>query len=317
MASGKRPELLPRPNSKTFAGKVKESASGLTRAAFVPPSTASDTLASLPNADGKGESSATAPSAGESSHQVTSSDGLHSSRGLYHARGLETFRSEQSARATSSHSVQSVYDEFVYHTGELRAEPGTDLDRQKADASQRQGTGDDAVFSDHVGAIRQSYPSQQAITEGCEQGNNDGAAVVALLSDPSFPAETQSKENWDVPKEDRYHLCSESPLGKGQAASRENDLQRKPLDLFPNFTCFGIDAEPALISPWEDILHRYHDDVWGDALPLVEEARQEIKEAAASKDRSLESRPALRRLGMLLQHMNSRMQYDGLGPNII
>ena len=66
----------------------------------------------------------------------------------------------------------------------------------------------------------------------------------------------------------------------------------------------GDDEE--ILKPWLDILDRYQDDVWGDVLPLVQEAREELQEAE-DKTPGLSipgEGPAVQRLKMVLQHMS-------------
>jgi hypothetical protein len=58
------------------------------------------------------------------------------------------------------------------------------------------------------------------------------------------------------------------------------------------------------MNQWESVLTRYTDEVWGNLLPLVTEARKEIK---ASKDKQVgssnEPPKALRRLQIVLDHL--------------
>ena len=60
------------------------------------------------------------------------------------------------------------------------------------------------------------------------------------------------------------------------------------------------------VKPWLDILDRYQDEVWGDMLPLVQEARKELREAKPRRPElgSPQGGPAVRRLKMVLQHMD-------------
>ena len=59
------------------------------------------------------------------------------------------------------------------------------------------------------------------------------------------------------------------------------------------------------LQPWIRILGSYHDEVWGDVLPLVQEVR---REAEPTKDGmwNLGDKPALRRLQMLLKHLHTQ-----------
>ncbi|KAI9681184.1 MAG: hypothetical protein M1817_002466 [Caeruleum heppii] len=94
-----------------------------------------------------------------------------------------------------------------------------------------------------------------------------------------------------------------------------------PLNLIPNGLLedriIGSDLEidafrASQLDTWAEILSRYSDVVWGDLLPLVTEARQELLERgeAGQAHRSpLENeKSAVRRLEMLLRHLKSRSQ---------
>lgn len=154
--------------------------------------------------------------------------------------------------------------------------------------------------------------------------NNDGAAVVALLSDPAFTVDEEPSSTLDL----------EIDAGDGRADERLQAVKRptKPIDALnpsnlPNLMPdFGAPWNPSYASllpqkglherrhflgsrcgdvqPWIDILDRYHDEVWGDMLPLVQEAREEVK--AVNEGRTcLQDRPAIRRLTMILQHLGN------------
>lgn len=60
------------------------------------------------------------------------------------------------------------------------------------------------------------------------------------------------------------------------------------------------------VTPWLDILDRYHDDVWGTMLPLTRMARDEVRSGNDIKRpefRGAKDGPAVRRLRLLLQHV--------------
>lgn len=56
---------------------------------------------------------------------------------------------------------------------------------------------------------------------------------------------------------------------------------------------------------WLDVLTRYQDEVWGDMLPLVQDARSEVEQAIIGKGGDFQGGPAVRRLAMILGHLNS------------
>ncbi len=60
-------------------------------------------------------------------------------------------------------------------------------------------------------------------------------------------------------------------------------------------------------QPWLAIINKYQDEVWGDLLPLVYDAREEITKAKKDKDQPPKNSPvgpAVRRLQMVLKHIN-------------
>ncbi len=60
------------------------------------------------------------------------------------------------------------------------------------------------------------------------------------------------------------------------------------------------EAQKLWVEQWEGVLSRYQDEVWGGLLPLVKQAKEEIKEI---HDGTADSRPAaLRRLDLVLGH---------------
>ncbi|KAI9833481.1 MAG: hypothetical protein M1819_003639 [Sarea resinae] len=153
----------------------------------------------------------------------------------------------------------------------------------------------------------------------------DGADVVALLSDPSFttdddpfaPLPTTDEESSfpeEQPSAEYTQLASRlDPPPTHRAPSPTN-----PLNLIPNF---GEDSqswlynEPptseaqrnAWISHWESVLDSYTDEVWGDLLPSKREAQAELEEMKNDgPDNSDHSSTAVRRLGMLLGHLGQR-----------
>ena len=167
--------------------------------------------------------------------------------------------------------------------------------------------------------MNQAAEVKSPLSQAYEDHNRDGAEVVALLSDPTFSIDDDPADSWHcLPHEDdstnNAFNNKDHPLHDCKAAPAE--AASNPLDLIPDFNrsfdgnvLRSSDEEAALQSqdiwPWVDILSRYHDEVWGDMLPLVQEAREEIRVASTSEDGALRDRPAIRRLGMLLGHLHN------------
>ncbi|MCJ1388028.1 hypothetical protein MMC18_000872 [Xylographa bjoerkii] len=169
----------------------------------------------------------------------------------------------------------------------------------------------------------------------------DGAEVVDLLSDPSFFLDDLPDPSVDAEPFDDYpelwkpdvDRMSSYEIGNGLTAPpvHHTPSPTNPLNLSPDFD-FGYsvsskslmttvpvnpmnvkdglcsrssaDSSSTNFKPWLDVLTRYQDDVWGDMLPLVKEARAELKIASAEGGTPIVDRPAIKRLGMILGHFN-------------
>lgn len=158
----------------------------------------------------------------------------------------------------------------------------------------------------------------------------DGAAVVMLLSSPDFflqqePdvdmfAETTELDRvYDKPKRTDFWAEARPPL-----VTHSN-----PLNLLPDFQNAREPAAPYPTRPdqswensestnpsvnaaseygklhaWIEILDSYQDQVWGDLLPLVQEARSEIRVNKEVPTEARRDTPATRRLAMILKHID-------------
>jgi len=75
------------------------------------------------------------------------------------------------------------------------------------------------------------------------------------------------------------------------------------------YVSYEIDGQPVTgtqvwRTQWEGVLGRYTDEVWGDLLPLVREARKEVEDIIEGK--GTEEPVALRRLKGILGHLQRR-----------
>ena len=172
-----------------------------------------------------------------------------------------------------------------------------------------------------------------------EDGVSDGAVVVGLLSDPDFSVDElpdslfereQVEEHtniWDINEQTRERVArlraEMPPAPVHQVPSSDN-----PLQLLPNFNNQNqISSKEVAIAlakvrttelpprtvpsatqpdlePWLDVVTKYQDEVWGDLLPLVEEARKEVRAAMEEGNTALKGCPAVRRLRMILGHID-------------
>jgi len=159
----------------------------------------------------------------------------------------------------------------------------------------------------------------------------DGAAVVKLLSDPGFsvdelPYPLQGPESieehanfWEIDEQTRevlVRLKADMPA----APVHRKPSPDNPLSLLPNFNnqsrASGKESTEAIgkaqtsgsylqteLDSWLGVLMDYQDEVWGDLLPLVKEAREESRNAMEKDNTALKDCPAVRRLGMILGHI--------------
>lgn len=302
-------------------GRIGASASGLLQSSFGRPSlrSAADTLASL-NADaGKGAPASSTPNVAEAS----SSSQAFSSRGGNVASEQcsteETFRSEQGRRGITTQNGQVEFDEFVARPHRLDPDSQA-LDDEFSPSVQKAAHSHIQEQYNGSNPAQEEANSERILARSEQQSihNNDGAAVVALLADPGFSAETDPNDSVTSMAPDNCgYLLGE----KQQRKSIDPSDPRNPLDLVPGFDSSWktarlpnhfyqdstLNSNFGDIQPWAEILDRYHDEVWGDMLPLVKEARKELEAAKASPEGALQNRPAIRRLGMLVKHLNYPM----------
>ena len=301
--------------------RIGESASGLVKESFRRPSPKDVTgvLASLNIEYAKAGSSSGSTGTGEpslafrsSSHyeQVTSDLG-------------EPLRLNRNDGKFSRFHGQVTFDEFLAGPNEFGHESRFAQDGHSLSSDQQSG------FS--LGIARKNLPRVQEgetwklqENENFADQNNDGAAVVALLSDPAFAVDEEHSSILNS-KSDRGERRNYERPQRGKGLAKRSDTSRPPisLDLVPDFgapwnlghaslvTEKGIqerghflESRSGDIQPWIDILDRYHDEVWGDMLPLVQEARKELK-AASESQTCHQDGPAIRRLRMVLQHLGN------------
>ncbi|KAF2459883.1 hypothetical protein BDY21DRAFT_336744 [Lineolata rhizophorae] len=160
-------------------------------------------------------------------------------------------------------------------------------------------------------------------------GYDDGAEVSRLLSDPSFAADTMPSDPMEEdvtdegvaglfthnfsPEEKQAEDRMRAPLPPPpvhQQMSPEN-----PLNLRPNFDQQDLHISSpspsgSWISDWEDVLCRYTDEVWGDMLPVVKQAREQLEKV--KNDPARVDTSAVARLRMILGHVVQNADSTGI-----
>lgn len=302
----------------TVSQRVGESATNLLKESFKRPSpqTVTGVLNSLKTDIAKAGPSSSSTNTGESSRAICSSSQCGQDT-LDHG---ESFHSSKTGGR--SHG-QVAFDEFF--TGLNDSEHKSDFVQDGPASSGDQRLGFPlGLAEDNLLLVqeRQTLKMQDQNQSFADQ-DVDGAAVVALLSDPAFALDTEESSSTVVSESRKGPECETLQTGKGLTKPIDAIYPSNPLVLVPNFsaTCNStlaswttqkgihergnsLESRCGDVQPWIDMLHLYHDEVWGDMLPLVQEAREELKATIESKTRLYDS-PAIRRLEMVLQHLGN------------
>ena len=307
--------------STSLAERIGSSASGVLQNVFKNPaaSAVAQALGSLDAGISKGGASSSA-SLGEASTSSQSVWTHETSLGLSRPMAAESFRTKEFRGGIYVCGGEDEFNRF------FQPSQSRDLDTAIAQALDLPSFELVATPGDHspcpfctMGELNRNRNAYVPDVE-LAPASNDGAAVVALLSDPTFNIDEAPANAWAVPKIDKGKAkLGSQPVEQQLYDSAEPLAPMNPLDLIPDFKTSwnpvayasnihyeNLSSDPAFgdIQPWTDILNRYHDEVWGDMLPLVKEAREELKSADNSPEGTLHDRPALRRLGMLLKHLH-------------
>ena len=316
------PELTQGPEvAASLPRRIGDSASVLLKEPFELPSPGAVTgvLASIDSSNTKA-----GPSSGSKGTEVSSS-ALHSSSqyaGYTPDRG-EAFRSDGRGGIFGRTHGQIAFDEFLAGPNEFENELNAVQDQSGSNGDKHEGLGVGAVEDDLRQIWEREIWKRKDQSQDLKDENSDGAAVVALLSDPAFTVDEQPSSNLDSETDGAGgQSYGRLQTRKGMATFVDVLHPRSPLGLMPDFgapwtlnhtllaTQNDIDErrhclESGLLAvqPWIDILDRYHDEVWGEMLPLVQEACKEST-IANGKQRGLRDTPALRRLRMILKQLD-------------
>ncbi|KAL8691529.1 MAG: hypothetical protein Q9218_003272 [Villophora microphyllina] len=322
-------------SSASFISRVRASASGLVQDAIAHPT---------PNAivndlNGSISSSAKGSEFGNLAGPSTSLIAVQNHVSAYpvpssNAGIGHSFRSNSYTGSRSG--ATDDYDSFI----SLPSNPDQDRDWPTILPAAPIAEYSDLLLHQHASAIRSTFASP--FVEGSwkhrpEEDPADGAAVVALLTDPRLRIE-------DVPEDPLALETSEcnrgdvSSLSESIVTQNATDVLKpvNPLDLIPDFRdCQGkapaervrhhsspripheggVDApfaevkrgEDFELQPWIDILTNYHDEIWGDSLPLVKDAVKEATVIGHMDDERKEEFQAIRRLAMLVGHVSHKV----------
>ncbi len=326
----------------SVAGRIQASASGLVRESILNPSASSITgsLASSTANASKGGSGSSSAGPSQTTLSSISADAQPSSAhnspdSTRESTEWESFRS-QPRHEKSNDTVDKIrFEDFMSQNSGLSLSETPQWPEIGGDVRDIE---EKPVLRSHLS--RNSVPSGKALqhdisghtaskTTGLTDSDTDGAAVVALLSDPNLCKDEDPIDSSIFEMENNSNVQPKILEVDAQAATPFNQVSAiNPLDLLPDFKGPQNDfstTRPANLSaatsnlsegymydksqlqlhhgdlqPWLDMLNKYQDEVWGDMLLLVQEAREEAK---AAKEYIPEDQPATRRLRMLLKHL--------------
>ena len=307
--------------TETVPSRIGTSANKLLKSTLLQPNgiEVSSTLASSSSpSSSKGESSSSGRFRA-ASHEGSRELNAHiASQSLLQGDGI--FPGEKNFRSQPSHTAQTDFDAF--------AQQGSSTAISDALHQEFLGTYVSGCPSSVESGQTTQIQSVRTPGESQEYISRDGEEVINLLANSDFVLEYVPPTADDLEPEghfeDLFDVLSNSSTGfKGPGSA----VQFNPLSFIPRFELPKepfVEGEKSLtvttpieelnlstlkycggyeeLDPWIDILTRYHDEVWGSHLPLVQKAREEIKDAMDGNRTKVNDFPALRRLAMILGH---------------
>ncbi|KAL4973790.1 hypothetical protein BDW66DRAFT_97857 [Aspergillus desertorum] len=310
-------------DTQSLASRVQKSASELARNAFLS-STPSGDAAHLLSDNGKAtpSSSSSALAAVEQYRDSTGSSSSSSRHQNIHGRA-ETFRSPPTTQLGRFELPGLTEDEFQNTYGGNLSEAIDPFDEVKG-----------------KGRAVNSVPESELATSIYDDGTiapptlnpSDGDAVVSILTDqtfnPEFPpsanetpeyVETELSSLQLTPAEtQRIESFRRQLPHNSQSTDAQQNRQLTPLNLVPDIGAFletvptssatgAISLRDTVLTSlpgaaeWISVEEKYHDEVWGYLQPTLEAAAKEIE--SSKNSRGTEDGPAVRRLKMILKHM--------------
>ena len=132
--------------------------------------------------------------------------------------------------------------------------------------------------------------------------SSDQLTQIRAITKELFPGPTQLH-----PPMAADHSLNLIPHGESTDGSMSSPARETGLDEM--YIRYEVDGNPVSAmqvwrTQWEGVLERYTDEVWGDLLPLVKEARNEVNTMAQGE--GTEEPVALRRLKGILGHLQRR-----------
>lgn len=324
-----------RPESPSLATRIQNSASGLAKNVFSAPGSSADSAQLLAGSGKAGHSSSHSALAAAQQYTDTSTTSASSSTG--HSSiptPAETFRSSSTTQQGGFQLPPLSEDEFqrTYGAESLVGNNDSFIAGLSADETTSKGKGKgkardtstDLLSSDPTNPItleQRFLPDRPSLLP------SDGDAVVSLLSDQTFdpefpptadePAELIETEllPMQLTAEEKQMIESFRRLTP-PTSSGNNTLTSRSLvpdigdflDTLPSQSHSDVATLRDTVltglpgaADWLSVEDRYQDEVWGYLRPTLEAAAKELESNKESG--STEEGPAVRRLKMILRHM--------------
>ncbi|GKZ16440.1 hypothetical protein AbraIFM66951_007124 [Aspergillus brasiliensis] len=328
-----------RPESPSLATRIQKSASGLAKNVFSAPGSSADSAQLLAGSGKAGPSSSHSALAAAQQYTESSTTSASPSTGnsSLHATA-ERFRSSSTAQQGGFQLPPLSEDEFQHSYGAESLGGNNDSFVAGLNANESTGKGKgkeretatDLLSSNstnYVTSEQRSLPYQPSLLP------SDGDAVVSLLSDrafdPEFPptadeaadiVETELLPMQLTPEEKQMieSFRRLTPPTSSTALPSHDNKNLTSRSLIPDIGDF-LDTLPPEghsdiatlrdtvltglpgAADWLSVEDRYQDEVWGYLRPTLEAAAKEMESNKASG--STEEGPAVRRLKMILRHM--------------
>lgn len=289
-------------NTQSILSRIGASASGLTRSVFSAPNNNDPAIATLANS-GKGSSSSNSGT-GSSAWAESSKSSQPSYAQAGGSASVKVGHGEEHVRQSEEEfsSFLNGIDSFSLSepSGNIGVDSYKDIGSTWGEAWARAQTVE-AQEVVNPNLTRSAVAEQEAL---------DGQSVLDLLSSPGWISQGYEALPEDVAPEDYDWGFTQDQISQIRAMTCHltppepytvKDADH-PLNLIPNL---GVERRAQWIEQWESVLTRYADEVWGGLLPLVKEARKEVKEMRV--DETISEEPtALRRLQAILGHLQQR-----------
>ncbi|KAF9894624.1 hypothetical protein FE257_006512 [Aspergillus nanangensis] len=325
----------PSSSSPSLASRIQSSASGLARNAFYSTSASAETAHLLSSNDkassatGPGSSSPSALAAAQQYKQQTSAPKTSSHDGLAQQPG-ESFRSTQPETSGGFTLPPLTEDEFQQQSHVDPFSPNEYLatnlsDKGKGTAAPPPAAEATTFFSS---AFSNPHSQSQSQPTTYQPSPTDGTAVLTLLNSATFDPEFPPSANEPFEPIETELQLTPSEIEMLESFRRQLQSQPRQLtshSLVPDIgsvldsAATGVASDATTLrdtvvsslpgaADWVAVEERYHDEVWGYLQPTLEAAKKEIEEKSQEtrgSEEEEEDGPAVRRLKMILKHMQA------------